>query len=277
VNRAIAPTVVIQPRARLFDLDLRDVWQHRELLYFLVWRDVKLRYKQTALGASWAILQPVIAMLIFNVVFNYLARMPSEGLPYALFAYTGLLPWLYFAKAIERSGNSLVSNTHLVTKTYFPRLILPLSALGAPLIDFGVAFVFLFALMAWYGFVPGWPTVFLPLFVLLAIVTSLAVSLFLSALNVRYRDVAHIIPFFAQIWMFASPVVYPVSLVPERWRLLYGLNPMAGVIDGFRWALLGTASPDFRVVSASAAAMLGLLLVGIVSFRNMERTFADVI
>lgn len=271
------PLVVIEPRKGLFNLDLKAVWEYRELLYFLIWRDVKVWYKQTVIGAAWAILKPLISMVIFTVVFGHFAKIPSDGLPYPVFAYTALLPWNYFASAIGLSGVSLVGNANLIRKVYFPRLIVPISAAVAPLVDFAVAFVVLLGMMVWFGITPTWGGLALPLFLLLALVTALAVGLWLSALNVRYRDVGHTIPFLIQIWMFASPVVYPVSLVPERWRLLYSLNPMAGVIEGFRWALLGKASPDFGVMTVSALVVLAVLLGGIVYFRQMERTFADVV
>jgi lipopolysaccharide transport system permease protein len=218
-----------------------------------------------------------MAMIIFTVVFGDFAKIPSDGLPYPIFAYTALLPWNYFAQAISRSGISLVGSANLISKVYFPRLIIPLSAAVAPVVDFAVAFVILLAMMAWFGIAPTWGVLALPLFLLLALATALAVGLWLSALDVRYRDVGYTIPFVVQIWMYASPVAYPVSLVPERWRLLYSLNPMAGVIEGFRWALLGTGNPDFGVMTASAVVVMALLLGGIVYFRQMERTFADVV
>jgi lipopolysaccharide transport system permease protein len=271
------PTVVIQPSKGLFHLDLRAVWQYRELLYFLIWRDVKVRYKQTAIGAGWAILQPLMTMVIFTVVFGNFAGIPSDGLPYPIFAYTALLPWNYFAQAINRSGVSLVSNASLISKVYFPRLIVPIAAAVAPLVDFAVAFVILLGMMVWFGTAPTWGILALPLFLVLTLITALAVTLWLSALNTKYRDVGYAIPFLAQFWMYASPVAYPVSLVPEQWRLLYSLNPMAGVIEGFRWALLAQERPDFGVMAISTAVVLALLLGGIVSFKQMEHTFADVI
>jgi len=276
-SQARLPTVVIEPREALFNLNLYALWEYRELLYFLVWRDIKIRYKQTVIGAGWAILQPLMTMVIFTVVFGNFAKVPSDGLPYPIFAYTALLPWTYFAQAINRSSESLVSNTNLISKIYFPRLIIPISAALAPLVDFGIAFVILLGMMAWFGISPNWGILSLPLFLLLATMTALAVSLFLSALNVKYRDVRYTIPFIVQVWMFASPVAYPISLVPEKWRLLYSLNPMAGVIEGFRWALLGKSSPDFAVMAVSAVVVLILLLGGLVYFKKMERTFADVI
>jgi len=277
VSGLAEPTVVIQPSKGLFHLDLRAVWQHRELVYFLVWRDIKVRYKQTAIGAAWAILQPLMTMAIFTVIFSYFAKIPSDGLPYPVFAYAALLPWNYFSQAMTRSGNSLVGNAQLITKVYFPRLIIPLASVVTPAVDLLVSFVPLLGLMIWYGISPTRGVLVLPLFLLLALVTALSVGLWLSPINVRYHDVGYVIPFLTQFWMYASPVVYPVSLVPERWRLLYSLNPMAGVIEGFRWALLGKQGPDFSVMAVSAAVVVGLLFGGIAYFNRMGRTFADVI
>ncbi len=271
------PHIVIEPSRGWAALKLRELWGYRELLYFLIWRDVKVRYKQTALGAAWAILQPLLTMVIFTVIFGNFASMPSDGLPYPIFAFTALLPWTYFAQAIGRSGVSLVGSANLISKVYFPRLIMPISAAVAPIVDFAIAFVLLLGMMVWFGVTPTWGVLALPFFMLLALLTALGVGLWLSALNVKYRDVGHIIPFLIQFWMYASPIVYPVSLVPERWRLLYSLNPMAGVIEGFRWALLGKASPDLGVVAISTAVVLGLLLSGLVYFKRMERTFADIV
>jgi len=259
------------------DLDLEALWEYRELLYFLVWRNVKVRYKQTVIGAGWVVLQPLLTMIIFTVIFSYLAKIPSDGLPYPIFAYTALLPWTYFSQAVGRTGGGLVGNANLISKVYFPRLIIPLASVVTPLVDLLLSFVILLGLMVWYGIAPTWGVVALPLFLFMALVTALAVGLFLSALNVKYRDVGYVIPFLTQFWMYASPVVYPVSLVPEQWRLLYSLNPMVGVIEGFRWALLGTQSPDFGVMAVSAVVVLALLFGGIVYFKHMERTFADVI
>ena len=272
-----APTVVIEPRRGLFDLDLEAVWEYRELLYFLVWRDVKVRYKQTVIGAAWVILQPLVTMMVFTVVFGYLAQIPSDGLPYPIFAYTALLPWTYFSQALTRGGGGLVGSANLISKVYFPRLIIPLASVVTPAVDFFMPFLILLGLMVWFGIAPTWGVLALPLFLLLALMTALAVGLWLSPLNVKYRDVGYTIPFFSQFWMYASPVVYPVSLVPEKWRLLYSLNPMVGVIEGFRWALLGKESPDFGVMVVSAAVVTVLLLGGIVYFKRMERTFADVV
>lgn len=269
--------VIIQPSRGLFHLDLGAVCHYRELLYFLVWRDIKVRYKQTVIGGAWAILQPLMTMLIFAVIFGRFAKIPSDGLPYPIFAYAGLLPWTYFSQAIGRSVAGLVSDASMIRKVYFPRLIIPLALTAAPVLDFVLSFLVLLGMMAWFGITPTRGALALPLFLLLAFLTALSASLWLSALNVRYRDVGHTIPFLTQIWMYASPVAYPTSLVPEQWRLLYSLNPMAGVIEGFRWALLGNKSPDILAMAVSAAVVLVLLAGGILYFKRMERTFADVI
>lgn len=272
-----APTVVVEPRRGLFHLDFGGLWEYRELLYFLVWRDIKVRYKQTVVGAGWVIIQPLLTMMVFTVVFSYMAKIPSDGLPYPIFAYTALLPWTFFSQALGRGGGGLVVSANLITKVYFPRLIIPLASVVTPLVDFGLSFVILLGLMVWFGIAPSWAVLALPAFLLLALMTALAVSLFLSALNVKYRDIKHIIPFLTQFWMYASPVIYPVGLVPEKWRIFYSLNPMVGVIEGFRWALLGKAAPDFRIVAVSALMVIALLFSGIVYFKHMERTFADII
>lgn len=274
-DRAIIPKLVIKPGKGLFQFDLASLWQYRELLYFLVWRDIKVRYKQTLVGVAWVILQPLMTMIIFSVVFGQFAKIPSDGLPYPVFAYTALLPWTYFAQALGRSGGSLVGNAGLITKVYFPRLMTPLAATLAPGVDFFVSFFILLGLMAYYGITPTWSILALPFFLLLSLITALSVSLWLSPLNVKYRDVGYIIPFLIQFWMYASPVVYPVSLVPEKWRMLYGLNPMAGVIEGFRWALLGTGSPEVGAMAVSASMVLIMGLGGLIYFNKMEKTFAD--
>jgi lipopolysaccharide transport system permease protein len=271
------PTVIIQPRRGILDLDLQAVWRYRELLYFLTWRDVKVRYKQTVIGAAWALMQPFMTMIIFTVIFGKFAQIPSDGFPYPIFAYSALLPWQFFSQAINRSGTSLVQSANLISKVYFPRLIVPLAAALGPLVDFAMAFIVLLGMMAWFHIAPTWGVFALPLFMLLALLTALAVCLFLSALNVKYRDVGHTIPFLVQLWMYASPVAYPINLIPEEWRLIYSLNPMVGVIEGFRWALLGKSSPDFSVIMISILVVMILLFCGIVYFRQMERTFADVI
>lgn len=271
------PTSVIESKSGFGGLDLGAIWDYRELLYILIWRDVKVRYKQTVIGAGWAIFQPVMTMAIFTVVFGSFVKIPSDGLPYAVFAYTALVPWAYFSQALSRSGTSLVGNANLITKVYFPRLLIPLTSVMAPAVDFLFAFLVLLGLIVWFGIVPTWGLLALPLFFLLAMITALAIGLWLSPLNARYRDVGHGIPFLIQLWMFASPVVYPVSLVPESWRLLYSLNPMAGVIEGFRWALLGKGSPDFTLMLVSAVVVFVLLAGGIVFFKRMERTLTDII
>ena len=268
---------VIRPGKGFTNLELRAVWQFRELLYFLVWRNVKVRYKQTIIGSAWAIIQPLMAMLIFTVIFGGLAKIPSDGLPYSIFAYTALLPWTYFSQAVTGSGASLIGNSNLVRKVYFPRLIIPMAEVAAPLIDFFVSFSALLVMMAWFGIAPRWSVLALPLFLLLALMTAFAVGLWLSTLNARYRDVGHAVPFLMQIWLYASPIVYPVSLIPEQWRLLYSLNPMVGVIEGFRWTLLGREVPAFGVIAVGAAVAVVLLLGGIIFFKRMEQTFADVI
>ena len=277
INASAEPTVVIQPRRHLFALDIKAIWEYRELLYFLIWRDLKVRYRQSVIGVGWVILQPLMTMVVFTAVFGKFVGVPSDGLPYPIFIFSALLPWNLFASALTRGSASVVDNTQLVSKVYFPRLILPLSGVLSPVADFVVAFGILIGMMVWFGTSPTWGILALPLLVLLAILTALAIDIWLSALNVRYRDVGHTVPFLVQIWMFISPVTYPVSLVPEKWRLLYSLNPMAGVIEGFRWALLGKQSPDFAVITASAVMMFTLLISGIVYFKHTERTFADVI
>jgi lipopolysaccharide transport system permease protein len=271
------PTALIERRDGLIDLDLRAVWYYRELLYFLVWREVKIRYKQTLIGAAWVVLQPLVTIAIFSTIFGMFANIPSDGLPYPVFAYAALLPWTYFAEAVTRSSASLVSDANLIRKVYFPRLIIPLASVLTPLLDFFLSFLFLLGMMIWFGISPTRGALFLPLFLSLAFMTALAVGLWLSALNVKYRDVRHTVPFLVQIWMYASPVVYPVSLIPEKWRFIFGLNPMTGVIEGFRWGLLGKQTPDLTVISVSTVVVIILLLSGLIFFRRMERTFADVV
>jgi lipopolysaccharide transport system permease protein len=269
--------VFIRPERGWVSLKLREVWQYRELLYFLTWRDVKVRYRQTALGVAWAVLQPLLTMAIFSVVFGRLANLPSEGLPYPIFTFAALLPWQLFAGALTRAGTSLVSSSNLLTKVYFPRLIIPIAAVAAGLVDFAIAFVVLIGLVLYYGVVPGAPVLWLPVLVLFALLAALAVGLWLSALNVKYRDVQHLIPFLVMAWMYASPVAYSANLIPGgKWRLLYALNPMAGVIQGFRWALAGGEAPG-STIFVSAAVVLVLLVGGLFYFRRMERVFADIV
>lgn len=271
------PVLVIEPSKGFVRINLRDVWAYRELLYFLVWRDVKVRYKQTALGAAWAIIQPVMTMVVFSVFFGRLARMPSDGVPYPMFAFAALLPWQLFAYALSESSNSLVGSQNLITKVYFPRLVVPLAAVLAGLVDFAIAFAVLLGLMWYYAVVPSAAVVFLPLFVLLAVATALGVGLWLSSLNVKYRDVRYTIPFLTQFWLFATPVAYPSTLVPEKFRALLGLNPMAGVVEGFRWALLGTSSAPGPLLLVSVGMVVFLLIGGLAYFRQTERTFADLV
>jgi lipopolysaccharide transport system permease protein len=259
------------------DFGLRELWEYRELLYFFVWRDIKVRYKQTAIGASWAVLQPLLTMVIFTMVFGKFANMPSNGLPYPIFCLVALLPWTYFARSLNQSISSVVGNANLITKVYFPRLLLPISAVVSGIVDFAISFVFLIGMMIWYRIVPDWEILYLPFFVVLTMLTALAVSLWLSVINVRYRDVGQAVPFLVQIWMFASPVAYAVTVVPEEWRMVYSLNPMAGVVEGFRWALTTSESPPSVPIAVSTIMVIALLYGGLVFFKRMEETFADVI
>jgi lipopolysaccharide transport system permease protein len=270
------PVIVIRPIKGWVPVDLKELWEYRELLCTFISRDIKVRYKQTALGAAWAIIQPLFMMIVFTLAFGRLAKIPSEGLPYPLFSYAALLPWTLFAEGITRSTNSMISNANIMTKVYFPRLIMPISGILSPLVDFTIAFVILLGMMLYYGFVPTINILFLPAFILLGLATSLGVGLWLSALNVQYRDFQYTVPFLIQMWLFASPVVYPSSLLPEPYRTLFGLNPMAGVIEGFRWALLGTAPPS-DLIAVSALMVVALLISGAFYFKRMEKTFADVV
>jgi lipopolysaccharide transport system permease protein len=269
------PFIRIEPGSSRLTLRLKELWEYRELLYFLVWRDVKVRYKQTAIGAAWAIIQPLLTMAVFTLVFDKFAKMPSNGLPYPIFSFAALLPWTYFSRSLNQSVLSIVNNANLITKVYFPRLLLPFSATLAGIIDLAVSFVFLLAMMGWYGITPGWPILTLPVFVFLAILTALSVSLSLGVINVRYRDVGQAIPFLVQIWTFVSPVAYPLSVVPEKWRFIYELNPMVGVIEGFRWALTGGENPPVLPILLNTIIVVVLLYTGIVFFNWMESTFAD--
>jgi lipopolysaccharide transport system permease protein len=276
-DRATVPTTVIAPRRGWVPLDLGELWAHRELLYFLVWRDVKVRYKQTVFGAAWAILQPVLTMVVFSLFFGRLAKVPSDGVPYPVFSFVALVPWTFFANGLTLSANSLVVNQQLVTKVYFPRIAIPMATVLAGLVDFALAFVVLLGMMVWYGITPTANVLWLPLLIVLALVTALGVGLWLSALNVLYRDVRYVVPFLTQVWLFATPIAYPSSLLDSPWRTLYALNPMVGVVEGFRWALLGTGSRPGPMVAASSLAALALLVGGAFYFRRMEDTFADVI
>jgi lipopolysaccharide transport system permease protein len=269
-------TTIIRPARGWIPLHLRDLWEYRELLFFLIWRDIKVRYKQTALGAAWAILQPLLTMIVFSIIFGRLVGVPSDGIPYPLFAYTALLPWQFFAHALTESGNSLIANQQLITKVYFPRLVIPLAATLAGLVDLGFAFFVLLGMLFFFGIAPSAAIFALFPFLLLAILTALAMGLWLSALNVQYRDVRHTLPFLIQFWFFITPIAYPSSLIPEQWRVWYGLNPMVGVVEGFRWALLGRPLPS-PLIGVSALVVFALLIGGLIYFRRMERTFADVI
>ena len=275
-NPAVEITL-IRPASSWASIGLKEIWEYRELLYFLVWRDVKVRYKQTVLGAVWAIIQPFFLMAVFSLFFGRLAGVPSDGIPYPIFTYCALLPWQLFAHALGESSNSLIANERLITKVYFPRLVVPIAAVLGGLVDFAVAFVILLAMMAYYSIVPTWAIVTLPAFILLAIITALGVGLWLSALNVQYRDVRYTIPFLIQVWLFVTPVVYPSSIIPEAWRPLYGLNPMAGVVEGFRWALLGKTHPPGALLAVSVLAVSLIFIGGLYYFRRMEQEFADVV
>ncbi len=253
-----------------------DIWAYRELLYFFIWRDIKVRYKQTLLGAGWAIIQPLMTTVVFTIFFGHLAKVPSDGLPYPVFSLMALVPWTYFASALAGCSTSLSGYQHIISKVYFPRLIIPIGAVIAPLVDFAIGFVILIGFMMWYRITPGPSIVWLPALMLLALATAASVGVWLAALNVRYRDVRYVVPFVVQLWMFATPVAYPASLVPSRWRAVYGLNPMAGVIEGFRWALAGGPAPGVITV-VSAAVVVVLIAGGAIYFRRLEGTFADVI
>ena len=272
-----ASVIRIRPVSGGVRLNFGDLWEYRELLYFLVWRDLKVRYKQTVLGAAWAIIQPLFLMLVFTVFFGRLIGVPSEGLPYSIFAYTALLPWQLFARALSDASVSLVANERVITKVYFPRLLVPAAAVISSLVDFAIAFVLLLGMMLFYGIYPGSAIIALPVFILLVLIAALGVGFWLSALNAIYRDVRYTLPFLTQLWMFATPVVYPSSLVPREWWFLYSLNPMVGVVEGFRWSLLGKAAPSETMLVVSAIVVLFIFGGGIVYFGRMEQTLADVI
>jgi lipopolysaccharide transport system permease protein len=282
-HRSSEEILVLRPSRGWSALNLIDLWRYRELIYFLIWRDVKVRYKQTALGASWAIIQPFVTMVVFTILFGNLAKMPSDGIPYPLFSYTGLLPWGLFTKALSDAGRSMITNRSMITKVYFPRLAIPLASVLSGLVDFALAFVVLIGMILFYNYNPNLeyqvvltPAILtLPLFLVLALITSLGVGLWLSALNVQYRDINYIIPFLTQFWLFITPIAYPASMIPEKWQLLYALNPMAGVVEGFRWALLGADTAPGPMVAVSALIAVILMVTGLYYFRRMERTFAD--
>ena len=275
VPHAAPPTVRIEPPRGWFDVRLAEVWSYRELLYFFAWRDVKVRYKQTVIGVAWVVLQPLLTMGIFTLFFGRLAKLPSDGLPYPVFYFSALVPWTYFATALQSCTNIVVDNQRVITKVFFPRLVLPFSAVISGLVDFAIGFVVLCVVVAIYHMHPGLPALWLPVLLLLAIFTALGVGLWMSALNALYRDVRYVVPFMVQFWMFASPVAYPSSLVPVRWRWLYGLNPMAGVIDGFRWALTGHGQPPGPLLLASTVAVALVLVGGVLFFQRMEGSVAD--
>lgn len=277
IDAGAFPVFFIRPDEGAASLGLREIWAYRELLYFLVWRDIKVRYKQTVLGAAWAIIQPFLMMVVFSLFFGRLAQVPSDGIPYPVFVYCALLPWQLFAHALSESSNSLVANERLITKVYFPRLVVPISSVLGGLVDFAIAFVILILMMAFYGIRPTWAIVTLPVFILLAMATALGVGLWLSALNVKYRDVRYTLGFLVQFWLLATPVAYSSSLIPARWRALYGLNPMAGVVEGFRWALLGKSEGPGALLAVSVVVVCMLLVGGLYYFRRMESEFADVI
>jgi lipopolysaccharide transport system permease protein len=273
----VKQTSVITPSKGLLSLNLKEVWMYRELMSILAWRDVSIRYKQSIVGIGWAIIQPLMTMIIFTIVFGKFAKLPSDGLPYPIFSYCALLPWNYFARSLGDSSDSLVSSSNLITKVYFPRLVLPLSRVFAGLVDFSIGFVILIGLMFWYGISPTAGLLLLPLFLLIAMIAALAGGLWLTALNVKYRDVKFVVPFVIQFLMYASPVAYSSSLVPERWQWVYGLNPMVGVIEGFRWALLGRAVPNLSLLVVPMVIILIILVSGLYYFKTMEKSFADIV
>ncbi|MBI1881232.1 MAG: ABC transporter permease [Chloroflexi bacterium] len=271
------PLIRIEPSRGWTSLKLGELWEYRELLYFLTWRDVKVRYKQTVLGVTWAILQPFLTMVVFSLFFGKLAKVPSDGIPYPIFSFAALVPWTFFANGLNQASNSLVNSAKLLTKVYFPRLAMPIATLLAGAVDFVLAFVVLLGMMVFYGIMPTINVLWLPFFLLLALVTSLGVSLWLSAMNVQFRDIRYTIPFLAQVWLLVTPIAYSSSLLSEPWRTLYGINPMAGVVEGFRWALLGTNTAPGPIIIVSSLVALVLLISGAFYFRQMEKTFADVV
>ncbi len=271
------PVLRITPPGRWWSIPFAELWENRELIYFFVWREIKIRYKQTAIGAAWAVLQPFMSMLVFTLFFGRLAHIPSEGSPYPIFYYSALLPWMYFANSLQNATSAIVQNQSMITKVYFPRLALPLSAVLSGLVDFGIGFLMFVAMMIYYGIRPGIPLLFFPLFLLLAVLTATGMGLWLAAMNALYRDVRYVVPFLVQFWLFASPVAYPASLVPAKWRWLYGLNPMAGVIEGFRWSLSGHGAAPGRLILVSALIVVAVLVSGLFYFQKMEATIEDVV
>jgi lipopolysaccharide transport system permease protein len=267
----------IEPSKGWVSLKLDELWEYRELLYFLIWRDIKVRYKQTVLGAAWAIIQPVCTMVVFSLFFGRLAKIPSDGVPYPIFAYAALVPWTFFAHGLSHAANELIQSANLLKKVYFPRLTMPVAAVLAGVVDFALAFTVLIGMMLYYGIVPTINVLWLPLFLLLALITSMGAGMWLSAVNVQFRDVRYAVPFLIQLWLFGTPIAYPSSLLSEPWRTLYGINPMVGVVEGFRWALLGTVAAPGPIITVSALIGLALLVSGAFYFRRMEKTFADVV
>jgi lipopolysaccharide transport system permease protein len=271
------PEVIIEPANSWFSLRLKELWDYRELLYFFIWREIKVRYKQTVLGASWALLQPILTMVIFSVIFGRLANLDSEGIPYPVFTYAALLPWQLFSRALGDASGSLVGAQSMITKVYFPRLFLPMAAVLSGLVDFAIAFVVMLGLMLFYGITPTLAILTLPFFLLLAVITAMAVGMWLSALNVKYRDVKYVTPFLIQLWLYGTPIAYSAQLIPEQFRTIYGLNPMAGVVNGFRWALLGQEASLDPLLLPSIIMVLVLFISGLIYFQRTEQTFADVV
>jgi homopolymeric O-antigen transport system permease protein len=276
-NTTDLPLIIIEPKKSYFGINLRELWSYHELLYFLAWRDIKVRYKQTILGVLWAILQPLLMMLLFSLFFGKLAGLPSDGVPYPLFAFAGLLPWTFFSSAATTSGNSIVNSSNLITKVYFPRLLVPTAAVVAALLDFAITFIVLGALLVYYRVTLTWSILMLPVLIALLTVLTLAFGVLMSALNVKYRDIKFALPFLIQLWFFASPIIYPSSMVPESWRWILALNPMTGIIEGFRASLFARKPFDWMMIMISAAVSLLLLLLSVVMFKRMEKTFADIV
>lgn len=268
---------LIRPSRGWISLRLQEVWKYRELLYFLIWRDIKVRYKQTIIGAAWAIIQPFFTMVVFSLFFGWLAKIPSDGIPYPIFSYAALVPWMFFANGLSQSSDSLVGSANLIKKVYFPRLAIPTAAVLSGIVDFVLAFSVLLGMMFFYGIIPTWNIVWLPAFLILTLMTSLGVGLWFSAMNVQFRDVRYTVPFLTQFWLFSTPIAYPSSLLSESWRTVYAINPMVGVVEGFRWALLGTNTTPGPIIIVSSMAAFMVLVSGAFYFRRMEKTFADVV
>ncbi len=274
---ANVPVTIIRPSKGWVSLGLQEVWEYRELLYFLIWRDIKVRYKQTFIGGAWAIIQPFFTMVVFSLFFGWLARIPSDGIPYPIFSYAALVPWMFFANGLSQSSDSLVGSANLIKKVYFPRLAIPTAAVLSGIVDFVLAFSVLLGMMLFYGIIPTWNIVWLPAFLILTLITSLGVGLWVSAMNVQFRDVRYTVPFLIQFWLFSTPIAYPSSLLSEPWRTIYGINPMVGVVEGFRWALLGADTAPGPIIIVSSMAAFIALVSGAFYFRRMEKTFADVV